>query len=143
MKILKSKFRALFSSFYASFTNFSLIDMSMRLLSEFVSNALGYLLPAYVTYSKIQAGAKDSYNRLLVFWIVMACFSVLELFGDMLISWLPLYYESKICFIVWLSLPGTRGADKLYDRVISPYLNEYEEHIDAHAEIFSQVNLHI
>ena len=32
------------------------------------SNVLGYLLPAYVTYNKIQKGDRDSYNRLLVFW---------------------------------------------------------------------------
>ncbi len=68
----------------------------------------------------------------------MALFSTAELFGDVLISWMPFYFESKIIFIVWLSLPGTRGADKLYDKVIEPYLHHYEEHIDAHTEIVSQ-----
>ena len=69
----------------------------------------------------------------------MACFSILELFGDVLISWLPLYYESKILFIIWLSLPGTKGAEKLYSNLIEPYFHQYEDHIDAHAEIVSQV----
>ena len=68
----------------------------------------------------------------------MALFSVVELFGDLLISWLPLYYEAKIIFIIWLSLPQTRGAARIYGTVIDPWLRKNESQIDAHTEIVSQ-----
>jgi receptor expression-enhancing protein 1/2/3/4 len=58
--------------------------------------------------------------------------TVFELFGDRLISWLPLYYEAKIAFVIWLTLPQFRGAAMLYNRVVHGYLVRYESHIDRH-----------
>jgi receptor expression-enhancing protein 1/2/3/4 len=66
----------------------------------------------------------------------MAFFSVVELFGDILISWLPLYYEGKIVFIIWLSQLG--GSSKIYGGIIEPWLRKNESHIDAHTETVSQ-----
>jgi hypothetical protein len=40
--------------------------------------------------------------------IVNTCFTIFELLGDVLISWLPLYYEAKIVFIVFLTVPNFR-----------------------------------
>ncbi len=58
-------------------------------------------------------------------------FVILELFADNLISWLPLYYEAKIAFVVWLTLPRFRGATILYDKVVHQYMLRYEPEIDA------------
>ena len=70
--------------------------------------------------------------------IVMAVFSVFELVGDMLVSWLPLYYEAKIVLIIWLSLPQTKGSERLYAQLIEPWLLKNESDIDAPTEIVSQ-----
>jgi len=47
---------------------------------------------------------------------------------------LPLYFEAKIVFILWLTLPRFKGATYLYEQVVAPYLSEYENHIDQHLD---------
>ena len=47
----------------------------------------------------------------------MSCFSLTEFFGDIFISWLPLYYEAKLLLLFYLVHPQTAGALKLYDQV--------------------------
>ena len=48
----------------------------------------------------------------------MSCFSLTEFFGDIFISWLPLYYEAKLLLLLYLVHPKTAGALKLYDQVL-------------------------
>lgn len=43
---------------------------------------------------------------------------------------IPLYYELKLVFILWLILPGTRGAQVLYKDVVYPLLHEYASKFD-------------
>ena len=50
----------------------------------------------------------------------MSCFSLTEFFGDIFISWLPLYYEAKLLLLFYLVHPQTAGALKLYDQVFRP-----------------------
>ena len=42
-------------------------------------------------------------------------FVVFEVFADALISWLPLYYEAKLCLVIWLVFYD--GASTIYDKV--------------------------
>ena len=49
-----------------------------------------------------------------------------------LISWVPLYYEGEVLFLLWLQLPQTQGAHWLFHRYIRPHLKHNEEHIDRH-----------
>lgn len=38
---------------------------------------------------------------------------------------IPLYYELKLVFIVWLINPGTRGAELLYNQYLWKILKDY------------------
>ena len=50
-------------------------------------------------------------------------------------SWFPFYYECKVGFILWLTLPQFRGATKLYKRFLAPALETYESEIDDHLDV--------
>ena len=39
---------------------------------------------------------------------VNTCLTLFELFGDVLVSWAPLYYEAKILFVLFLTIPNFR-----------------------------------
>ena len=39
---------------------------------------------------------------------VNTCVTLFELFGDVLVSWAPLYYEAKILFVLFLTIPNFR-----------------------------------
>jgi hypothetical protein len=55
---------------------------------------------------------------------VLAVFSLFEGFADVLLFWLPLYYEIKFFFVVWLQHPSTNGAQMIYNRYIRLFLVE-------------------
>ena len=66
--------------------------------------------------------------------MVNTIFTAFELVADTTIFWLPLYWEAKLLFVLWLALPSTRGASVLYHGVVSRYLEAYEPDIDRHLE---------
>jgi len=65
-----------------------------------------------------------------MYWVVFAIFISCEHFCDILISWLPFYYETKVLIVIWLSSNYTKGASVIYRRVLHPLLLEKEKVID-------------
>lgn len=41
-----------------------------------------------------------------------------------ILYWVPFYYVFKSVFILWLQLPGTRGAEVLYNQALHPVLQK-------------------
>jgi len=105
-----------------------------RFLARPVCHVLGYLYPAFQSYRAVQTGDPALHTQWLTFWIVSTHFSVLEAFGDGLLSWLPFYYEAKVALLVWLVAPQFKGATKIYNRFLDPYLHKYEKDIDENLE---------
>lgn len=60
---------------------------------------------------------------------VISCFTAFESFGDVLVSWLPFYYEAKVAFIVYL-VYQRKAAVMFYRKFLHPTLETYEDHID-------------
>ena len=55
------------------------------------------------------------YVKWMMYWIVFALFTSIETFSDFFLSfWFPFYYEIKICFLIWLLSPATKGSSLLY-----------------------------
>ncbi|KAJ3021874.1 hypothetical protein HKX48_007554 [Thoreauomyces humboldtii] len=73
----------------------------------------------------------DVLDRWLIHWVVMSFFTVLEIAGDLLLFWLPLYYETKLLVILWLVLPYTHGSLWLYNTLLHPTLSSREKEIDT------------
>ncbi|CAB4396942.1 receptor expression enhancing protein 3 [Rhizophagus irregularis] len=101
------------------------------LLYKIVCNLAGFLYPAYASFKAIKANDTKIILPWLIYWIVMAFFTLGEGIADSLIFWFPFYYEMKILFILWLILPQTRGAAYLYDNYIDPTLTFHQKEIDS------------
>ena len=50
--------------------------------------------------------------NLLKYWVVYTFFTVIELFSDVLLSWVPFYYPLKLALLVWCLKYD--GAQSLY-----------------------------
>eukprot|EP00842_Homolaphlyctis_polyrhiza_P000150 jgi/Hompol1/1135/HPOL_001064-RA len=114
------------------------------------SNTFGYLLPAYSSYKAIKSEDDELIQHYIKYWIVMAAVAVVGSVADRMIFWyeavmhlnsyrFPLYYEVKMLFVLWLSLPYTQvrmkssaenGATYIYSKHIEPMLAEREQQID-------------
>lgn len=108
------------------------------ILSRIVIVVLGTLYPAYASYKAVKTKNVKEYVKWMMYWIVFAGFICVETFADILISWLPFYYEIKIVFVIWLMAPATKGSSIIYRKFIHPQLSKKEESIDAYISKVSE-----
>ncbi|KAL8152962.1 hypothetical protein V2J09_010722 [Rumex salicifolius] len=97
---------------------------------------LGYAYPAYGCYKTVEKNKFniDDLRFWCQYWILMAALSVFEVFGDIFISWLPLYGEMKLAFIIYLWYPKTKGTKYIYEAFVRPVLTNHESEIDKHLQ---------
>jgi len=106
--------------------------MLSSLISRIILLVFGTLLPAYRSYKAIKNKNVREYVKWMMYWVVYAIFMTCETFADMLLSWVPLYYEIKIIFIIWLLSPATKGSSILYRKFVHPRLLKHEKSIDKY-----------
>lgn len=94
-------------------------------------NIVGFLYPAFKSFEAIESKQKGDDTQWLIYWVVYAFFSIIEVFVDFLIYWIPFYYAFKLAFLLWAMLPQTKGAKFLYDNFLKDFLKKNESKIDA------------
>lgn len=92
---------------------------------------VGFLYPAFKSFESIENRAKSDQTQWLIYWVVYAFFSIIEVFVEILLYWIPFYYAFKMAFLLWAMLPMTRGAKYLYDSFLKDFLKKNESKIDA------------
>ncbi|KAM7403047.1 hypothetical protein PAMA_003801 [Pampus argenteus] len=100
------------------------------IISRLVVLVFGTLYPAYSSYKAVKSKDVREYVKWMMYWIIFAIFTSVEVFTDMFLCWLPFYYELKIAFVVWLLSPYTRGSSVLYRKFVHPTLSSKEKDID-------------
>ncbi|XP_066348450.1 HVA22-like protein j isoform X2 [Miscanthus floridulus] len=88
--------------------------MSTELLTKFLTLLFGYAMPALECFKAIEQrpGRADQ----LRFWCEY---------------WIPMYYELKLAFLVYLWYPKTRGTDIVYETFLQPLVMQYQPNIEA------------
>ncbi|XP_074273448.1 putative HVA22-like protein g [Silene latifolia] len=93
---------------------------------------LGYAYPAYECYKTLERN-KPEIEQLRFwcqYWILIAVMTVFERIGDTFVSWVPMYSEAKLAFIIYLWYPKTKGTTFVYDSFFQPYVSKHETEID-------------
>lgn len=67
-------------------------------------NIIGFIFPAIKSIKAIETHASTEVTQWLVYWVVYASFSVIEIFADTLTYWIPFYYRFKLGFLLWAML---------------------------------------
>lgn len=99
--------------------------------AELVVNTIGFVYPAYMSMKALETPMKDDDTKWLTYWVVYACFSIVEYFSDFIVGWCPLYWLMKCIFVVWCFLPSDyNGSLILYHRIIRPYYQKHHSRID-------------
>ncbi|XP_030575181.1 receptor expression-enhancing protein 1 isoform X1 [Archocentrus centrarchus] len=102
------------------------------IISRLVVLVFGTLYPAYSSYKAVKSKDVKEYVKWMMYWIIFALFTTVEVFTDMFLCWLPFYYELKIAFVVWLLSPYTKGSSVLYRKFVHPTLSSKEKDIDEY-----------
>jgi len=92
---------------------------------------VGFVYPAFKSFEAIESQVRGDDTQWLIYWTVYAFFSVIEVFVDYLLYWIPFYYAFKLAFLLWAMLPQTKGAKFIYDSFLKDFLKKNESKIDA------------
>jgi len=92
--------------------------------AQLIVNLVGFIYPAYQSFKALETFRKTDDTQWLTYWVVFGFFNIVEYFEASLLFYIPFYYMFKLGFVLWLFLPFTRGADKIYGSVLKPMLME-------------------
>lgn len=92
---------------------------------------VGFVYPAYKSLLAIESKSRGDDTQWLIYWVVYCFFSMIEVFTDFLLYWIPFYFAFKLAFLLWAMLPQTRGAQFLYNNFLKDFLKKNESKIDA------------
>ncbi|TDH70105.1 hypothetical protein CCR75_009088 [Bremia lactucae] len=95
-----------------------------------ICNVVGFVYPAYCSFKAVESDDKKDDVQWLTYWVVYACFILVEIFVDFLLYWIPFYYAFKLGFLLWLFMPSTLGASFLFMHFLAPFLKSQESRID-------------
>lgn len=92
----------------------------------------GYAYPAYECFKTVEKNKPDveELRFWCQYWILVAMLTVFERVGDNFVSWVPMYSEAKLAFVVFLWYPKTKGTTYVYDSFFRPYMVKHETEID-------------
>lgn len=93
--------------------------------AELVCNFVGFLYPAYMSIKAVESSQKADDTQWLTYWIIFALLNVLEFGEETIVGYFPIYWLCKCAFLVYLYLPSTLGAQKVYSRFIKPLASRF------------------
>ena len=73
----------------------------------------------YASIQALESPATDDDKQWLTYWVVYSFFTLLEHFRTVLLFWFPFYFSIKLGLLIWMMLPGQRGALWIYGAIRS------------------------
>ncbi|KAH0705215.1 hypothetical protein KY290_012080 [Solanum tuberosum] len=107
-----------------------------KMIGSFLTRGLvmvfGYAYPAYECFKTVEMNKPDIQELRFwcQYWILVALLTVCERVGDAFVSWVPMYSEAKLAFIIYLWCPKTKGTTYVYDSFFRPVVLKHETEID-------------
>ncbi|XP_016495745.1 putative HVA22-like protein g [Nicotiana tabacum] len=106
------------------------------MLGNFITSGLvlvlGYAYPAFECFKTVEKNKVEieELRFWCQYWIIVAALRIFESFGDVFMSWLPMYGEAKLALFIYLWYPKIKGTAYIYETLLKPYVAKYEKDID-------------
>ncbi|KAL7452423.1 hypothetical protein ACHAWC_004138 [Mediolabrus comicus] len=98
-------------------------------------NVIGFIYPAIKSFQALEnrVGSEVT-TQWIIYWVIYSFFSIIEVFIDVLLYFIPTYYPFKVAFLLWAMMPQLQGAKFFYDCFLKDFLKKNESKIDAESE---------
>ncbi|CCI39746.1 hypothetical protein ABG067_001738 [Albugo candida] len=90
----------------------------------------GLTYPAYASFKALDKQHPRTDQQWLTYWAVYGICTSFETISTKTCRKLPGFYFAKFLFLLWLMLPKTRGAMKMYKSILYPIYKIYEPKLD-------------
>jgi receptor expression-enhancing protein 5/6 len=99
--------------------------------SSILTTIVAIAYPVYKSFLAIESKSSNDDQQWLTYWVVYSLFYFIDEVFGCLLTVIPFYALLRVCFFVWMFLPTTQGATKIYSYVVKPLLSKYGDKIDA------------
>ena len=107
--------------------------------ASIVANIVGVFYPAFQSFKALESDKSVDDKKWLTYWCIFSIFSVLDQFANMILVWVPFYFFFKLCFLIYLFLPYTDGASKMYISYLLPVYERYHSKIEELGEKYKDL----
>ncbi|XP_040988792.1 HVA22-like protein e [Juglans microcarpa x Juglans regia] len=90
------------------------------------------LYPLYASVEAIESTSKLDDQQWLAYWILYSFLTLMEMLFQPILEWIPIWYDVKLLFVIWLVLPQFQGAAFLYERFVREQINKYRSGASDH-----------
>jgi len=103
----------------------ALILLSIYLIfgnyAEVATNLIGFAYPALASLRALGSPSREDDRQWLIYWTVFGFFTFIDFFVKGYFMYFPVYYMLKAAFLVYLHMPNTQGALKIYDALLKRF----------------------
>ena len=103
--------------------------MMQQLFTLFQTTSIllfGYFIPALSSVKAVVHKDVEAYHQWCTYWLILHLYTTI-LSPLLHLTLHPLF---QLLAILWLSLPRYQGASVVYDRIVVPWVNKYEDQVD-------------
>ena len=117
----------------------SLIFVYFNLFENLITNLIGTVYPTFWTIKSIESKDGKAIHW-LIYWIIFSSFILLDFFSVFVVKIIPFYFVMKICFLIWLQWPESKGCDIIFSYVINNIFESIEEELDEYVQEVKDVS---
>merc|ERR1711970_455470 len=115
--------------YVAAGSSLVIFGLLFGLLAPLTISLIAFTYPAIQSVRSLEE--KQDQEKWLTYWVVYGIFNVAEFFGDILLSWFPLYFFIKMAFLIWCMAPiKLNGSIIIFRMIILPFFILHKEKLD-------------